>query len=1030
MVSPAPADIVHGMSSQDIDHQLDRFAQSGDRQALEAVVAALRPQAFAHARRLLGRDSDAEDAVQEACVRLLRDGRRYRPSVPAGAWFAQLVHDACRSHLRAERRRRRREGQVAATVVATAPVGSAVDEEAVRGAVARLPGHDQRTLSLHYFAGLSPAEAAAALGVSEPTLRVRLHRAHRRLARHLHPLAPALVPAVLGALPSHAPRDLWHPRLDGAGHAIAPLPWGWILASAASLALVAIVLGLAARPRAGVAAMPAPPVLARVMAGDAPATTASSLASLVPLLPAQATIRWGLDLAALRAVVGQCAPLTLARDPRGATMQARLGDAIRQEIESALGFPCPRGIASATAGVAGALVQPQDSALHPLFLLAPSAPAATGEGLASVARVGGWQAAAEGEVQGVQGNGWCAGTWHGVGILADTLAVPMSLPAAVAPAPPTAPVWLHADLRPLVAQVTARATQAQAALPPGVGWLAHHLPAWEGTATPAGAGWRGEVHLEGGDLAQAWLPVRADLLAAVPPQALAALVVHADPARWRPALQDIDLPAPAAAALAILLPRWDGQLLMTVEPGGLLPTLTVVIGCDTVGLAPALDQWWSQQETAGLPASHARGAWSWTTPLGPVTVQLAAQALVLTTGADAAGWVRLLQHPDTSRSDGAAGVLTVDLPRVARLYLPLLIASIDADNGVDSDLSPEAATIWLFGAWAEVRRRLGPSASISMTLPPSFHRQRALLAKAADAFEVPAGLNQWRVRTILRCQEGYYWGDATCTLDHHTMHFSRQVPSAASPVPLERIEADCAGMTRIAGPPLTQLEPMWVPADVPPLHQWLDPAVLADHLVPCRVTLARGAPGAPWCLHEQGLPLGNAIGFFGSLEVSSWLHDDLVALDAQLTQHAGWPHSDARRAALPLAAPAQACLAALAAAAVAPGPPPASPAAFLARAHVEATALAALGASVPAGQVPAGYWLPDAWTSGQQPFWAFPVADGWWVACWHTAPGITWTAEPPPVADGLEPIPELPLVPVPPAAAPRALVAMPPAANF
>jgi RNA polymerase sigma factor (sigma-70 family) len=48
--------------------------------------------------------------------------------------------------------------------------------------LARLPRREQDVLALTAWAGLSPAETAAALGIPQATVRTRLHRARRRLA--------------------------------------------------------------------------------------------------------------------------------------------------------------------------------------------------------------------------------------------------------------------------------------------------------------------------------------------------------------------------------------------------------------------------------------------------------------------------------------------------------------------------------------------------------------------------------------------------------------------------------------------------------------------------------------------------------------------------------------------------------------------------------------------------------------------------------------------------------------------------------
>ena len=85
-----------------------------DAPALEAVIARLLPDALAQARRRLGHAADADDAVQQACLTLLRTAGRYDGRVPLRAWFARLVHGAVQHDQRARMRRRRHEAAVPA----------------------------------------------------------------------------------------------------------------------------------------------------------------------------------------------------------------------------------------------------------------------------------------------------------------------------------------------------------------------------------------------------------------------------------------------------------------------------------------------------------------------------------------------------------------------------------------------------------------------------------------------------------------------------------------------------------------------------------------------------------------------------------------------------------------------------------------------------------------------------------------------------------------------------------------------------
>jgi RNA polymerase sigma factor (sigma-70 family) len=80
--------------------ELDRLvarAQRGDRLALEALCARVRPMLVRHARRLLGRSADAEDAVQDVLVLVCARIGTYRWEGTFAGWLYAI---ATRSILR------------------------------------------------------------------------------------------------------------------------------------------------------------------------------------------------------------------------------------------------------------------------------------------------------------------------------------------------------------------------------------------------------------------------------------------------------------------------------------------------------------------------------------------------------------------------------------------------------------------------------------------------------------------------------------------------------------------------------------------------------------------------------------------------------------------------------------------------------------------------------------------------------------------------------------------------------------------
>jgi len=75
---------------------------------LEGKLGALLPRLHAQARRVLGNDTDADDAVQEACVVMLETREHLPTSVPLAAIAHRLTSQRALMTARARTRRWRR----------------------------------------------------------------------------------------------------------------------------------------------------------------------------------------------------------------------------------------------------------------------------------------------------------------------------------------------------------------------------------------------------------------------------------------------------------------------------------------------------------------------------------------------------------------------------------------------------------------------------------------------------------------------------------------------------------------------------------------------------------------------------------------------------------------------------------------------------------------------------------------------------------------------------------------------------------
>ncbi len=158
-----------------------------DQRSREALLLELRPSILALARARLGGFHDAQDAVQETCLRVLRGLGSWRPEAPFERWVFTIAANVIRDMAR--RRRVRQEAPLPAAPEAVAADQALRDEddlERVRRAIDALDPRESAPLLLHVLHGVPQREIAAHLDIPVEHLRVRLYRAIRKIRRTLN----------------------------------------------------------------------------------------------------------------------------------------------------------------------------------------------------------------------------------------------------------------------------------------------------------------------------------------------------------------------------------------------------------------------------------------------------------------------------------------------------------------------------------------------------------------------------------------------------------------------------------------------------------------------------------------------------------------------------------------------------------------------------------------------------------------------------------------------------------------------------
>src|SRR4051812_46489499 len=97
MIASPPLRAVRPHDGPSDESLLERFADDGDRAALDALISRHLEAAYRLALRIVGNPADAEDAVQTAFVRMMRHARTRRSGSLVRPWLSAIVVNACRT---------------------------------------------------------------------------------------------------------------------------------------------------------------------------------------------------------------------------------------------------------------------------------------------------------------------------------------------------------------------------------------------------------------------------------------------------------------------------------------------------------------------------------------------------------------------------------------------------------------------------------------------------------------------------------------------------------------------------------------------------------------------------------------------------------------------------------------------------------------------------------------------------------------------------------------------------------------------
>ena len=186
---------------------------AGEKELFHELIRPYERMVYMTVFAIVRNETDAEDGAQDAMVNAYRHLGKFRGESKFSTWLATIAMNEGRQKLRRAKRAKEDsleeplEGEEGEFTPAPLTDWREIPLEALerkelrevlRDAVGQLPGIYRQIFTFRDLDGMNVAETAAALGINENMVKVRLHRARMMLQKRLAPLLKTAAPARKG----------------------------------------------------------------------------------------------------------------------------------------------------------------------------------------------------------------------------------------------------------------------------------------------------------------------------------------------------------------------------------------------------------------------------------------------------------------------------------------------------------------------------------------------------------------------------------------------------------------------------------------------------------------------------------------------------------------------------------------------------------------------------------------------------------------------------------------------------------------
>lgn len=181
-----------------VEARILKRAKKGDRLAFAELVELYKDKLYNLAYRMLGNPHDAEEAIQEAFMKVYANLARYDDRHKFSTWIFRIASNCCIDRLRKKRGSYSLDASLddddSNDLYAILPNPDLLPEEQItkletskelQSAIDQLPPTYRAVIVLKYIEDLSLQEISNILAVPVPTVKTRLHRGREALRNYM-----------------------------------------------------------------------------------------------------------------------------------------------------------------------------------------------------------------------------------------------------------------------------------------------------------------------------------------------------------------------------------------------------------------------------------------------------------------------------------------------------------------------------------------------------------------------------------------------------------------------------------------------------------------------------------------------------------------------------------------------------------------------------------------------------------------------------------------------------------------------------